>query len=360
MRVQFDHQIFRLQETGGISRYFVELARTYIENPEIGIEPVFNFRYTCNRHLFEAFPKMGFKLVEGALGKFLLKLLAFLPNKVAPGVECLHYTFYLPSWKIIRPATPTITTLHDMIPELAGTKPGIKNPHFAKVRYLEESTAVISVSKSSALDFKNIVKPSRRDLYVVPHGTALKNLAFKAKRDSDVGLLFVGNRSGYKDGMLAIRALGLLNDPDLKLIFAGGGTFNQEENKLIANLGLQSQIKHVAPTDKELVELYVNAKALISPSKFEGFGLPILEASLFECPLVISKIPPYEELLGPLAFYFDAGSVEQLAQQILNVLQNPRKARDLASKCQTIAESYTWHKCARLTAQVYKGLAVQE
>lgn len=359
IRVQFDHQIFRLQETGGISRYFVELARAFIENPDIGIEPVFNFKYTLNKHLYDAFPDMGFRLVESFLGKTLLKAMAFLPNKLASRVDCLHYTFYLPLLSRKRPAVPTVSTLHDMIPELLGAKPGLRNPHFNKIWYLQESSAVISVSKSSAADFLKIVKQARQDLKIVPHGTGLARIPIETKSGDSGCLLFVGKRSGYKDGMLAVKALSELNNSDLELIFVGGGSFSRQETELIENLGLKNQVSHVSPTDEELVELYVNAKAFISPSRFEGFGLPILEASLFKLPLVISKIPPYEELLGSLAFYFEVGSAEQLAKQVLNVQQNPAKAEEVASGCKKIAESYTWEKCARLTSQVYQGVVLQ-
>lgn len=356
IRVQFDHQIFRLQESGGISRYFVELARAFIENPEIGIEPVFNFKYTLNKHLFEAFPDMGFHLVDGHLGKFLLKILAFFPNRIAARVDCLHYTFYLPMMKITRSDLPTISTLHDMIPELLGAEPGLKNPHFYKVRYLSESSAVISVSQSSALEYQKLVRPARQDLHVIPHGTGLMKKSVLDNEVSDGSFLFVGKRSGYKDGMLAVKALGRLKNPNVRLIFAGGGPFNHEERELIHKLGLIAQVSQVTPSDSELIELYERASALISPSRYEGFGLPVLEASLFKCPLVLSKIPPYEEILGPAAYYFDVGSEDQLAQQILNVLKNPIQAKETANLCQSIAKNYTWHRCALLTAKVYKDL----
>lgn len=358
IRVQFDHQIFRIQEAGGISRYFVELARAFIENPEIGIEPVFNFKYTSNKHLYEAFPDMGFKLVKGFLGANLLKVLAFFPNRTAPQVDCIHYTFYLPRFTIKKSDTPTVTTLHDMIPELLGATPGFGNPHFSKVRYLRESTAVISVSKSSAEDFQKLVTQPRQDLRVIPHGTSLTHKISQSKITPERNFLFVGKRSGYKDGMLLIKALGRMQNPEVKVTFLGGGSLNNQEKKTIFDYGLESQVTHLNPTDDELAVLYANATALISTSRFEGFGLPVLEASLLKCPLILSKIRPYEELLGSSAFYFDVGSENQLAQQILSVLQNPTKAKKLASECQKIAQIHTWKKCAELTAQVYKDVLI--
>ena len=72
-----------------------------------------------------------------------------------------------------------------------------------------------------------------------------------------------------------------------------------------------------------LQSLYRNAKLLVLPSFYEGFGLPILEALHHNCPVICSDIAVFNELFDDYVVYCNPNSVEDFSEQINNLLQNP-------------------------------------
>jgi len=99
----------------------------------------------------------------------------------------------------------------------------------------------------------------------------------------------------------------------------------------------------------ELKWLYVNAKALVFPSKAEGFGLPILEALSVGCPLILSDIPVFHEVAGENAIYFDSGKAEYLSTMLSNSLNN---TTSLAGS--SVADDFSFEKMAEITVSYYK------
>jgi glycosyltransferase involved in cell wall biosynthesis len=109
--------------------------------------------------------------------------------------------------------------------------------------------------------------------------------------------------------------------------------------------------------DEDLRALYGSCQAFIYPSIYEGFGLPPLEAMACGAPVIASRIPAIEETTGGAALLFDPRSVGELAQKILELLddedgENARRA--LATAGQRRAAEFSWERTARLTWSVYE------
>ena len=98
-------------------------------------------------------------------------------------------------------------------------------------------------------------------------------------------------------------------DDNIYVICTGEKSFTQKEIILIENSKeekgkyLKRFIQHKC-SDKELIMLYCNAECFVFPSKYEGFGIPILEAFANECPVVLSESSCFPEIAEDAALYF--------------------------------------------------------
>ena len=100
----------------------------------------------------------------------------------------------------------------------------------------------------------------------------------------------------------------------------------------------------------------MNAKALIIPSLYEGFGLNLLEAMRFKCPIFCSKIDIFDEISDGYVINFDPKNESNLISQLEDNLFNESKLDELSLKCFNKSEKFTWEKNASNTIEVYKRL----
>ena len=84
------------------------------------------------------------------------------------------------------------------------------------------------------------------------------------------------------------------------------------------------------PTDLELQQLYANAEAIVCPSIYEGFGLPVLEALEFSKPIICSDLESFREIAGEAAVYFDPGDPNACASAIKLALSPSKRAQLLS------------------------------
>lgn len=94
--------------------------------------------------------------------------------------------------------------------------------------------------------------------------------------------------------------------------------------------------------DSELTEIYRSAAVLVSTSRYEGLGLPVLEALASGLPVVCSDIPAHRELCGEASSYFPVGDVDALRLVLMDVLSSPERRRSLAARGLKRAERFSW------------------
>lgn len=133
----------------------------------------------------------------------------------------------------------------------------------------------------------------------------------------------------------------------LKLVLTGQPPSNPKEvERLLVKYGLKGQVIHLGYVDKgDLPSLYWGALALIFPSYFEGFGIPILEAFKTKCPVIASNATSIPEVAGDGALYFDPDDEEQLTRHILTILENRETREDLLLKGLDRLEKFSY-KCS--------------
>ena len=125
--------------------------------------------------------------------------------------------------------------------------------------------------------------------------------------------------------------------------------------EIVATKGLSRNFRFLGfVPDDELVTLYRNAIALIYPSLYEGFGLPILEAMVNECPVVCSNTSSLPEVAGEAAIYFNPYSTESLKEAIVELLRQDRKK--VIEKGLENARRFSWEQSVKDLVNIYASL----
>ena len=101
-----------------------------------------------------------------------------------------------------------------------------------------------------------------------------------------------------------------------------------------------------SPSDTALADLYAHARALVYPSRMEGFGLPVAEAMAIGCPVVASALPAIKGFAGEIPAYAPPGDVDALREAIQRVLDQPAEAEARARSGIPVARSLRWEATA--------------
>jgi len=135
--------------------------------------------------------------------------------------------------------------------------------------------------------------------------------------ERDIDLLYVATFEERKNHINLIKALDLIEQP-LKVVFLGKDLGLREEIKLEAAKLKEHQIILLdAVSEDELARLYRTSKIFISPSLYEGFGMPILEAYAYGCKVLCSDIYVFHEVLGDNAVYFESSNQKDIERSLL-------------------------------------------
>jgi alpha-1,3-rhamnosyl/mannosyltransferase len=140
------------------------------------------------------------------------------------------------------------------------------------------------------------------------------------------------------------------------LLLVGGGPLKKSEKSLISSLGFEDSIIQKSVRADDLPNLYSNALGLIYPSRYEGFGLPLLEAMASAIPVLASETPINIEIAGDCATYFPVGDEELLSNLMVQLIKNPQGFQDKVKAGEARSKDFTWKKCAELTATEYRRI----
>jgi len=119
-------------------------------------------------------------------------------------------------------------------------------------------------------------------------------------------------------------------------------------------------LRHLGYVDEAaLASLYRGARLFVFPSRYEGFGLPVLEAFAAGLPVVASDLPVLRELAGDAVLYAPPLDAEAWIGQVERLLDDPALARELAAAGRERARRYTWERAAELHVQVFREAATR-
>ncbi len=148
----------------------------------------------------------------------------------------------------------------------------------------------------------------------------------------------------------------------VSLVIAGGTNrfLSEDELKEPERLGLGDWVRWAGWIDSDtLPAFYQMAQALLLPSLFESFGLPILEAMASDCPVVTSNCYGSKEIAADAAVLVDPKSVESISEGIHSILTRPQLRQELTERGRRRSQEFTWERCARQTLEVLERIGRQ-
>lgn len=366
MKILYDHQCFVMQQYGGISRYHYHLIKEL--NKLNDVQAVLALKYSNNFYFSndkdfkvnKFFPQKSFLLKRTILD--YLNRLSSIPLIKKAEYDIFHPTYYNPYFlKYLKEKPFVITahdTIHEMFPEI---EKGID-------KTLENKRYIFSVAKFIIANSENTKKDLIKFYNIQPSNISVVHLAASIDKTivvdknkyklPDKYVLYVGSRDFYKNFktfILAIEPL-LKEYNDLFLVAAGGGDFTNQELKLFESKKIKDKILFKNADDTALATLYANALAFVFPSKYEGFGIPVLEAMNCDCPVIMSNTSSLPEVGGDAAIYFNPDNLEDMRNKIERVVFNKELRNELISKGQIQRNKFSFQKTGLQTLRVYKNI----
>lgn len=210
---------------------------------------------------------------------------------------------------------------------------------------LNQADHVVTVSKTS----KRLIRDMHltdREISVVYNAPALK--VSKPAKSIKKDLVFMGSFMTYKNVELLVRAMELLPEYKLHLTSRISPVRRAELEQLAAD---QEQIIfHNGVSDDAYRKLLSSATALVSASRAEGFGLPLVEAMAQSVPVVASDMPIFHEVCGQAGIYFDPSSIQDFAAAVRK-LEDPEYRARMISLGTAHAATFNWDDSA---AQLFR------
>lgn len=361
MRLVYDGFIYRVQQAGGINRYFAEIISRLPENYEpiiLGAESL-----GCNaprhRNLRIVRPSALRPRRFSEIPKRLWWQMKYLKS-----ADVFHPTYYQLSsgLSFANCRGPLVITIYDLINVIY---PGLAEAGDYKAKCQSEAVRradkIICISHSTKNDLLKHF-PQVAEKVEVIHLACSYGERFQTKPQIDRNVcptfLFVGARAGYKNFLFLLRAFSKAAQtcPQIQLHVAGA-PLEPEERWQIHFLKLSSKVSVTEyPSEEKLQALYAESIALLYPSRHEGFGIPPLEAMASRIVPITANTSSLPEVMGRAGLMIDPDKEEDWANAIVALTGGGAFYDDLVARGDDQVRRFSWESTAEGHLEVYRNL----
>jgi glycosyltransferase involved in cell wall biosynthesis len=216
------------------------------------------------------------------------------------------------------------------------------------------SRSLIAVSEATKTDLLHFYSLRPERVRVVPHGVDPAFFSLPPATPTAPFLLTVSTLHPHKnlDGLLQAFALFHRDRPEYRLTIAGLRGFSAGQLEALRDsLGLRDSVTFTGwiPRAQLLNELFAGARAFLYPSKFEGFGMPLLEAMAAGIPTACSNIEPLAGIVANAALTFDPADPAAIHAALVRVATDEPLRRQLSEAGRQRARQFTWEAAAQST-----------
>lgn len=354
MNVVFDNIVFSLQKSGGVSVVWQELISRYMAG---------NSNVAFLEHPTDISNVFRMKL-DLSKEKSLMYSSLFLNIRryLTPRLKIIKKPFIFHSSYFRTCSNPNainITTVHDFTYEYYLSGLGKKLHCWQKYNSILNSDAIVCISENTKKDLLKFIRNVDEnrihviyngvsDEYCVIDRNAEQNLPFRSKSY----VLFVGSRVKYKNFELAVQGVA---QTDLNLIIVGPKLNGKERRFVDDLLPKQRYIDMGYLANEKLNVFYNHALALLYPSSYEGFGIPVLEAQRAGCPVIALKSSSIPEVIGDTPLLMKEPKVEEIISK-LYLLSDERLMKIVVSEGITNSKRFSWERMYNNYIRLYEDM----
>ncbi len=353
---------FSVEKGTGVGRYTQNLANELRRHPAVELLPQPERRFirkvrplVARRTVYAAWLETGFqnqaRKLEADLIHFTNHLVPHSRKSKAKYVVTIHD---LTAWKLPEAFSPFyVRYIRAVVPQAV---------KFADLVLCPSDAIRNEVIERFSLKEKMVRTAWNADP-LLPRPSARTQEELSGQLRKRLGLqrpfvLFVGTLERRKNVTTLVEAFAhIAKSSDLQLVMVGrpGFGFSEIETLIKRQAIPDRYILAGYVSDEELALLYMLASLFVYPSRYEGFGIPLVEAMSFGLPIVASRIPASEEVAADAALYYDDPSDERaLAERILEALGSSALMSELRSRGRQRAAKFGWKNVARMYIEAYK------
>jgi mannosyltransferase len=360
MKIILDNVIFSNVAQGGVSNYWFELSKHILQKEHDNLlfyeEPYSSFNFHRKQLLI---PENKIIRSNSLFNSSIKRRLS--SNKIDTDDYFLYHSSYY------RPVSgdrlfSEITTIHDFTHNYYSNF--LKRVVHNKMKYgcIKRSKGIICISENTYNDLKLFCPPKNNQQVAIIHNGVsddfyqitdkhnvsvqyLKSFILKAPY-----IVYIGSRVNYKNFLFVVAILKEI--PNLNLVIVGP-SLSISELKLFDKESLERTTTVKNMSNFELNILYNFAHALIYPSSYEGFGIPIIEAMKAGCPVLALKNSSIVEVSGDAAILFKDLNVD-FFKKALKELYNLDFRKEVIEKGINQSKKFSWDKCLRETYEFYQ------